>query len=128
MSRTIDDGLEFAGNVAMREDLERNHKDEAVKIVKGLVAAATWMNANPEEAAKVANEVLHAPSLTEVARQIKQLDWPGDFKKKVYDQELRIADWGVGVGLFPTKDPKKLVDDLIDPDIIKEAAPSRTDF
>jgi ABC-type nitrate/sulfonate/bicarbonate transport system substrate-binding protein len=127
-SRTIDDGFVFAGNVAMREDMAKNHKDVAVKVVKGLIAAANWMSANPMEAAKSANEVLRAPSLEQLAQQIQYLDWPGNFTKKVYDQELSIAEWGAGVGLFPTKDPKKLVDELVYPAIIKEAAYDKTDF
>lgn len=127
-SRTVDDGFVFAGNVVMREDMVRNNKDVAVKVVKGLIAAADWMTANPMEAAKVANEVLKAPSVEGVAQQIQQLQWPGDFRRKTYQQQVSIAEWGVGVGLFPTKDAKKLVDDLVYPAIIKEAAPGRTDF
>lgn len=127
-SRTIDDGFAFAGNVVMREDMVKNQKDVAVKTVRGLIAAADWMTANPMEAAKVANEVLKAPSVEAVAQQIQQLQWPGDFRRKSYQQQLSIAEWGIGVGLFPTKDAKKLVDDLVYPAIIKEAAPTRTDF
>ena len=127
-SRTIDDGFVFAGNVAMREDMAKNHKDVAVKVVKGLIAAADWMTANPMEAAKAANEVLRAPSLVQLSQQIQYLDWPGNFTKSAYDQELSIAEWGAGVGLFPTKDAKSLVDELVYPAIIKEAAPNRTDL
>ena len=127
-SRTVDDGFVFAGNVAMREDMAKNHKDVAVKVVKGLIAAADWMSANPLEAAKVANEVLKAPSVEEVAKQIQYLKWPGDFHRKAIDQEVSIAEWGVGIGLFPAKDAKKLVGDLVYPAIIKEAAPGRTDL
>lgn len=127
-SRTIDDGFVFAGNVVMREDMVRNYKDVAMKIVRGLIAAADWITANPMEAAKVANEVLKAPSVEVVAQQIQQLTWPGDFRKKTIAQEVSIAEWGVGAGLFPTKDAKKLVDELVYPAIIKEAAPNRTDL
>lgn len=127
-SRTIDDGFVFAGNVVMREDMARDQKDIAVKVVKGLIAAADWMTANPMNAAKVANEVLKAPSVESVAQQIQNLAWPGDFRKKTVAQELSIAEWGIGTGLFPAKDAKKLVDELIYPAIIKEAAPSRTDL
>jgi ABC-type nitrate/sulfonate/bicarbonate transport system substrate-binding protein len=127
-SRTIDDGFVFAGNVAMREDMAKNHKDVAVKVVKGLIEAADWMKANPMDAAKVADEVLHAPSLEQLSQQIQYLDWPGDFRRKVYNQELSIAEWGVGIGLFPAKDAKKLVDEVVYPAIIKEAAPDRADF
>ena len=127
-SRTIDDGFVFAGNVVMREDMAKNHKDVAVKVVKGLIAAADWMTANPMEAAKVANEVLKAPSVEDLARQIQYLSWPGDFRRTAVDQEVSIAEWGVGIGLFPAKDAKKLVDDLVYPAIIKEAAPGRTDL
>lgn len=127
-SRTIDDGFSFAGNVVMREEIVKNRKDVAGKVVKGLIAAAGWMTANPLEAAKVANEVLKAPSVEAVSQQIQYLSWPGDFRKKVYAQEVSIAEWGVGMGLFPAKDAKKLVDELIDPSIIKSVAPSRTDF
>jgi ABC-type nitrate/sulfonate/bicarbonate transport system substrate-binding protein len=127
-SRTIDDGFVFAGNVAMREDMAKNHKDVAVKVVKGLIETADWMRANPMDAAKVADEILHAPSLDVLSQQIQYLEWPGDFRRKVKQQELSIAEWGVGIGLFPAKDAKKLVDELIDPAIIKEAAPDRTDF
>lgn len=127
-SRTADDGFVFAGNVIMREDMARGQPDLAVKVVKGLIAAADWITANPLEAAKVANEVLKAPSVEGVAKQIQQLSWPGDFRRKVYTQQVSIAKWGVGVGLFPTKDAKKLVDDMMYPAIIKQAAPTRTDF
>jgi NitT/TauT family transport system substrate-binding protein len=127
-SRSVDDGLLFSGNVVIREDLAKNHKDIAVKIVKGLIATAEWMTANPREAAQVANEVLRAPSVDLVYHEMQNLSWPGNFKKSVAAQELRIAEWGTSIGLFPTKNPKKLVDDLVYPAIIKEAAPSRTDF
>jgi ABC-type nitrate/sulfonate/bicarbonate transport system substrate-binding protein len=127
-SRTIDDGFVFAGNVAMREDMAKNHKDIAVKVVKGIIAAADWMMANPMEAAKAANEVLRAPSLEQLSTQIQYLDWPGTFTRKVYDQELRIAEWSAGIGLIPIKDAKSLVDELFYPAIIKEAAPNRSDL
>jgi ABC-type nitrate/sulfonate/bicarbonate transport system substrate-binding protein len=127
-SRTIDDGFVFAGNVAMREDMAKNHKDVAVKVVKGIIAAADWMRANPMEAAKAANEVLRAPSLEQLSTQIQYLDWPGTFTRKVYDQELRIAEWSAGIGLIPIKDAKSLVDELVYPAIIKEAAPNRSDL
>jgi ABC-type nitrate/sulfonate/bicarbonate transport system substrate-binding protein len=127
-SRTIDDGFVFAGNVAMREDMAKNHKDIAVKVVKGIIAAADWMMANPMEAAKAANEVLRAPSLEQLSTQIQYLDWPGTFTRKVYDQELRIAEWSAGIGLIPIKDAKSLVDELVYPAIIKEAAPNRSDL
>jgi sulfonate transport system substrate-binding protein len=127
-SRTIDDGFVFAGNVVMREDMARERKDVAVKVVKGLIAAANWMTANPIDAAKVANEVLKAPSVDDLAKQIQYLSWPGDFRRKAVVQETSIAEWGVGIGLFPAKDAKKLVDELVYPAIIKEAAPDRTDL
>ena len=127
-SRTIDDGFVFAGNVVMREDMAKNQKDVAVKVVKGLIEAAAWMKANPLDAAKAADGVLHAPSVEQLAQQLQYLDWPGDFRRKVYDQEVSIADWGIGIGLFPAKDAGKLVDELVYPAIIKEAAPTRTDF
>jgi ABC-type nitrate/sulfonate/bicarbonate transport system substrate-binding protein len=127
-SRAVNDGLEFRGNVLMREDLARNDKDTAIKVVKGLIETADWMNANMREAAKVANEVLRAPSEEEAYKQLQIFKWPGDFKKSVKEQELKIAEWGAGIGLFPTKDPKALVDQIIYPDIIKAAAPGRTDM
>jgi ABC-type nitrate/sulfonate/bicarbonate transport system substrate-binding protein len=114
--------------VVMREEMATNQKDVAVKVVKGLIAAADWMTANPMEAAQVANEVLKAPSVEGVAQQIQYLKWPGDFRKKSVAQEVSIAEWGIGVGLFPAKDAKKLVDELVYPAIIKAAAPDRTDL
>jgi ABC-type nitrate/sulfonate/bicarbonate transport system substrate-binding protein len=127
-SRTIDDGFVFAGNVVMPEEIAKNHKDVAMKVVNGLIGAASWTNANWMEAAKVANEVLRAPSVELLSQQMQYLDWPADFRRKVYEQEVRIAEWGVRMGLFPSKDAKKLVDELIYPAIIKEAAPTRTDL
>jgi ABC-type nitrate/sulfonate/bicarbonate transport system substrate-binding protein len=127
-SRATDDGLEFRGNVLMREDMARNDRETAVKVVRGLIETADWMNANFREGAKVANEVLRAPSEDEVFQQLQIFKWPGDFRKSVVDQALRIAEWGIGIGLFPAKDARKLVDELVYPDIIKAAAPNRTDM
>jgi sulfonate transport system substrate-binding protein len=127
-SRAVDDGLMFSGNVVMREEMARDQKDTAIKIVRGLIAATAWINANSMEAAKVANEILKAPSVELVNEQIQYSSYPADFTKKVYAQQLSMAEWGAGIGLFPTKDPRKLVDELMYPAIIKEAAPSRTDF
>jgi sulfonate transport system substrate-binding protein len=127
-SRAVDDGLEFRGNVLMREEMARNDKETAVKVVKGLIEASDWMSANFRDAAKVVNEVLRAPSEEEVYKQLQIFKWPGDFKKSVQEQELRIAEWGIGIGLFPAKDAKALVDEIIYPDVIKAAAPSRTDM
>jgi sulfonate transport system substrate-binding protein len=127
-SRAVDDGLEFSGNVLMREAIAKDDRAKAVKIVKGLIAASDWLNAHMREAAEVSNEVLKAPSVDDVLAQLKIFKWPGDFMKKMVAQEDRIAAWGAGIGLFPTKDPKKLVEGLVDPAVIKAAAPSRTDM
>jgi ABC-type nitrate/sulfonate/bicarbonate transport system substrate-binding protein len=127
-SRLVDDGLEFNGNVLMREELARNNKETAVKVVKALLETADWMNQNFREAAKVSNEVLRAPSEDEVFEQMQKLKWPGHFRKGVIDQALKIAEWGIGIGLFPAKDARKLVEELVYPDIIKAAAPDRTDM
>lgn len=126
--RSMDDGLVFGGSVVMREDLAKGNKEFAVKVVKGLIAAADWITANPRDAAKVVNAVVHAPSDDVVYEQLRALDWPGTFKKEAVAQELRIAEWGASTGLFPTKNAKQLVDELVYPAIIKEAAPSRTDL
>jgi ABC-type nitrate/sulfonate/bicarbonate transport system substrate-binding protein len=127
-SRAVNDGLEFSGNVLMREELAKNDKDTAVKIVKGLIAASDWMNANLRDAARVANEVLRAPAEEEAYKQLQIFKWTADFKRSMKEQELKIAEWGVGIGLFPTKDPKGLVDQIIYPDVIRAAAPARTDM
>lgn len=127
-SRAVDDGLEFEGNVLMREAIAKGDKAKAIKIVKGLIATSEWMNGHLHEAAEAANKVLKAPSVADVEAQLKIFNWPGDFKKSVITQETSIAEWGAGIGLFPTKDPSLLVHQLIDPDVIKAAAPSRTDM
>lgn len=127
-ARAVNDGLEFRGNVLMREDLARNDKDTAVKIVKALIETSDWMNANLREAARISNEVLRAPSEEEAYKQLQIFKWTGDFKKAEKDLELKIAEWGIAVGLFPAKDAKALVDQIIYPDIIKAAAPDRTDM
>ncbi|HXJ78761.1 MAG TPA: ABC transporter substrate-binding protein [Candidatus Methylomirabilis sp.] len=127
-ARATDDGLEFRGNVLMREEMAKNDRDTAIKVVKGLIEAADWMSANPKDAAKVANEVLRAPSEEEVVKQLQNFKWTADFKKSAKEQELKIAEWGVGIGLFPTKDAKTLVDQLVYPDLMKAAAPARTDM
>lgn len=127
-SRAVNDGLEFRGNVLMREDLARNDRDTAIKVVKGLIETADWMSANLKEAATIANEVLRAPTEEDAYTQLQIFKWPGDFRKSVKEQEVKIAEWGAGIGLFPTKDPKGLVDQLVYPDVIRAAAPSRTDM
>ena len=127
-SQAADDGLEFRGNVLMREELARNDRETAIKIVKGLIETADWMSANFRDAAKAANEVLRAPSEDEVYQQLQIFKWPGDFKKSAREQELRIAEWGVDIGLFPTKDARALVEQIIYPDLIRAAAPNRTDM
>jgi len=66
--------------------------------------------------------------VADVEQQLKIFKWPADFMKSVIAQEDRIAEWGAGIGLFPTKDPKELVQELVDPAVIKAAAPNRTDM
>lgn len=127
-SRADDDGLEFRGNVLMREAIATGDKPRAVKIVKALLDASDWLNAHMREAAEVSNEVLKAPSVDDVYAQLKIFKWPGNFMKSAVAQETEIAEWGAGIGLFPTKDPKALVEQLVDPAVIKAAAPSRTDM
>ena len=127
-ARAVNDGLEFRGNVLMREELAKNDKDTAVKIVKALIETSDWMNANGREAARVANEVLRAPSEDDAYKQLQIFKWPADFKKAEKDLELKIAEWGIGIGLFPAKDAKALVDSIIYPDIMRAAAPDRTDM
>ncbi len=127
-ARALDDELEFRGNVLMREDLAKNDKDTAVKIVKGLIETSDWMNANLRDAARIANEVLRAPSEEEAYKQLQIFKWPADFKKAEKELELKIAEWGIGIGLFPAKDARALVDAIIYPDLIRAAAPDRTDM
>jgi ABC-type nitrate/sulfonate/bicarbonate transport system substrate-binding protein len=127
-SRAVNDGLEFRGNILMREELAKNDKDTAVKIVKGLIETSEWMHATLREAARVANEVLRAPSDDDAYKQLQLFRWTADFKRSEKELELKIAEWGVAVGLFPTKDPKGLVDQLMYPDLMRAAAPARTDM
>jgi ABC-type nitrate/sulfonate/bicarbonate transport system substrate-binding protein len=127
-SRAEDDGIEFRDNVLMREDLARGDRDTAVRLVKALVETADWMRANLREAAKVANEVLRTQSEEEIYRELQLFKYPGDFKKSVIEHEIRIAQWGASLGLFQTSDPRKLVEELVYPDLIRAAAPDRTDM
>jgi sulfonate transport system substrate-binding protein len=123
-----DDGIEFRDNVVMREDFAKDEKDTAVRVVKGLIATADWMQANPREASKIANSVLRAPTEEDVYRDLLIFKYPGDFRKSLIEHERRIAEWAISMGLFEASDPQKLVQELIYPDIIKVAAPDRTDM
>lgn len=123
-----DDGIMFYDNVVMREDLARNDKDTAVRVVKGLIETADWMQANLRQAAKVANTVMRAPSEEDVYRDLQLFKYPGEFRKTIIEHQRRIAEWGASLGLFQTSDPKKLVEELVYPDIIRAAAPNRTDM
>lgn len=127
-SRAGDDGVEFRDNVIMREDLAKTDKDTAVRIVRGLIETADWMNANLREAARAANEVLRAPSEEDAYRELQLFRYPGDFRKSLIEHMQKMAEWAVSLGLFTTPDPKKLVEELVYPDIIRAAAPQRTDM
>lgn len=123
-----DDGVLFHDNVVMREDFAKGDKDTAVRVVKGLIAAADWMEANRREAAKLANTVMKAPSEDQAFRELQLFKYTGEFRKSLVEHQQKLAEWGVSLGLFQAPDPKKLVDELIYPDIIKAAAPNRTDM
>jgi ABC-type nitrate/sulfonate/bicarbonate transport system substrate-binding protein len=127
-SRAADDGVEFRDNVLMREDFARTDKDTAVRVVKGVIEAADWMRGNLREAARVANEVLRAPAEEELYRELQIFTYTGDFRKSLIEHQVRIAEWAVALGLFQSSDPRKLVDELVYPDIIRAAAPERTDM
>ncbi len=127
-SRAEDDGLEFRDNVLMREDFARGDRETAIKVVKALVETADWMRANLRDAARAANEVLRAQSEEDVYRELQLFTYPGDFRKSVVEHETRIAQWGASLGLFQTSDPRKLVEELVYPDLIRAAAPDRTDM
>jgi ABC-type nitrate/sulfonate/bicarbonate transport system substrate-binding protein len=123
-----DDGIEFRDNIVLREDFAKDDKETAVRVVKGLIETADWMEANRPEAARIANSVLRAPSEDDVYRDLKLFKYPGTFRKDLIEHERRMAEWGMSMGLFPTGDPQKLVQELIYPDIIRLAAPDRTDM
>jgi taurine transport system substrate-binding protein len=123
-----DDGVEFRDNVVMREDFAKEDKETAIRVVKGLIETADWIQANLREAARVANSVLRAPSEEDVYRDLQLFKYTGDFRKDMIDHERRMAEWAVSMGLFTTSDPSKLVQELIYPDLIRAAAPSRTDM
>jgi ABC-type nitrate/sulfonate/bicarbonate transport system substrate-binding protein len=123
-----DDGVFFQDNVIMREEFVKENKDVAVRVVRGLIAAADWMEANRQEAAKVANAVLKAPSDEQALHDLQLFKFTGELRKSLVEHERKLAAWSVSVRLFQTPDPVKLVDDLVYPDIIKAAAPARTDF
>jgi ABC-type nitrate/sulfonate/bicarbonate transport system substrate-binding protein len=128
MTWAEDDGVVFRDNVVMREDFVKSEKDTAVRVVKGLIAAADWIEANRREAAKVANTVMKAPSEDQAFRELSLFKFTGDFKKSMIEHEQKLAEWSVTMGLFKTPDVKKLVEELVYPDIIKAAAPNRTDM
>jgi sulfonate transport system substrate-binding protein len=128
LSWASDEKIMFYDNVVMREDMARNDKDTAVRVVKGLIEAADWMTANMRQAAKVANTVMKAPSEEDVYRELQIFKYPGDFRKSIIEHQRKIAEWAVALGLFQTPDPKKMVEELVYPDIIKAAAPNRTDM
>lgn len=123
-----EDGLEFRDNIVMREEFAKGDKDTAVRVVKALIEAADWMTANLPEAARVANTVMQAPTVDDVLRDLKIFKYTADFRKDLIDHQVRIAEWATALGLFEAKDPKKLVEDLVYADIIRAAAPNRTDF
>lgn len=123
-----DDGVLFHDNVVMREDFAKGDMDTAVRVVKGVIEAADWIEANRREAAKVANSVLKAPSEDAVYRELQLFKYTGEFRKTLIEHQRRIAEWAVSLGLFQSADPKKLVDELVYPDIIRAAAPHRTDM
>jgi len=123
-----DDGVLFHDNVVMREDFAKGEKDTAVRVVRGVIAAADWMEANRREAAKIANTVLKAPSEEAAFRELQIFKFTGEFRKSLVEHQQRLAEWAVSMGLFQTSDPKKLVEELVYPDIIKAAAPNRTDM
>jgi NitT/TauT family transport system substrate-binding protein len=123
-----DDGIEFRDNVVMREDFAKTDKETAVRVVKGLIEASDWMQGNLNEAAKVANVVLRAPTEQDVYHDLQIFKYPGDFRKSMIEHERRMAEWAISMGLFEASDPQKLVQELIYPDIIKTAAPNRTDM
>lgn len=127
-SRAGDDGVEFRDNVLMREDFATKEKDTAVRVVKGLIETADWMRANLREAARVANEVLRASSEEDLYRELQLFSYPGDFRKSIIEHQVRIAEWAVALGLFQANDPRKLVEELVYPDLIRAAAPDRTDM
>jgi ABC-type nitrate/sulfonate/bicarbonate transport system substrate-binding protein len=123
-----DDGIEFRDNVVMREDFAKGDKETAVRVVKGLIATAEWMQGNLNEAAKMANVVLRAPTEQDVYHDLQIFKYLGDFRKSMIEHERRMAEWAISMGLFEASDPQKLVQELIYPDIIKAAAPDRTDM
>jgi ABC-type nitrate/sulfonate/bicarbonate transport system substrate-binding protein len=123
-----DDGIEFRDNVVMREDFARGDKETAIRVVKGLRATADWMQVNLREAARIANSVLRAPAEDDVYRDLKLFNYTGDFRKSLIEHERGMAEWAMSMDLFPKSDPQKLVEDLIYPDIIRAAAPDRTDM
>lgn len=128
MTWAQDDGIVFRDNVVMREDFAKGDKETAIRVVKGLIEAADWMQANLRDAARVANSVLRAPSEEELYRDLQLFKYPGDFRKDLIDHERRMAEWAISMGLFTVDDPAKLVDELIYPDLIRAAAPTRTDM
>jgi ABC-type nitrate/sulfonate/bicarbonate transport system substrate-binding protein len=123
-----DDGVLFHDNVVMREDFAKGDKDTAVRVVKGLIAAADWMEANRREAAKVANTVMKAPSEDQAFRELQLFKYTGEFRKSLIEHQQKLAEWAVSLGLFQAADVRKLVEELVYPDIIKAAAPNRTDM
>jgi ABC-type nitrate/sulfonate/bicarbonate transport system substrate-binding protein len=123
-----DDGVLFHDNVVMREDFAKGDKDTAVRVVKGLIAAADWMEANRREAAKVANTVMKAPSEDQAFRELQLFKYTGEFRKSLIEHQQKLAEWAVSLGLFQAADVRKLVEELVYPDIMKAAAPNRTDM
>ena len=101
-------------------------REDARRTLLALIDATAWLNdpKNSDEAASLLVKAFRVPP-DDAPRMLKEIVYVMDLKKEFVDDVRRAAEWNKDQGFITVESPAKLVDELINPELLKSVAPGR---
>lgn len=105
----------------------KSHRDQASKALLGLMDTIKFIKDNPDEAAQIAGKAFRiAPD--EMKKQMAPLNYVIELKRATIEEYKASTRWIVGKGGATIPDVDRFWAELVDPSLLKAAAPQQTDL
>lgn len=107
----------------------RDQREAAKKTLLALIDATAWLNdpKNNDEAARLLTKAYRVPP-EDAVRQLKEIVYVVDLKKEFVDDVRRAADWLKEEGIITVDSTARLVNELINPELLRSVAPERVEL
>jgi taurine transport system substrate-binding protein len=106
----------------------KDRRDEARRTLLALIDATDWLNdpKNRDEATSLLSKAYRVPA-EDAPRQLKEIVYTMDLTQEFIADVRRAGDWLKEQGIITVDSPTKLVDDLINPELLLSVARNRVE-